>query len=263
MSSKLAQKTAALASNSQPIAGVVVAAPETKFSHPLRSGQSSSGQSSSVAFYPPGTLAGDANCFGSTGQAVTGQTVTGQTTAGRLPAGMHLPAGMYVFPTPAGAGNPLNELIVGLAKAFSVQLAASIHPHVGTGVRAGWIVFGAVSLFKRASQENIPWHEVALEGGELAVDALATANAALPNDFQFSADWTEGAGLLLAATKHAADGGDANQFVFNKAIDQTLPAELARKFVSLAIAAQHPDPKFGALSVIPIDIKSPPLRRPA
>lgn len=222
-STKLAQKTVASKTQDQPLSGVIVAVPETKFSH-----------------WVPGS-----------------QNTTGVAMPGRLPEGI------YVFPAQPGAKDPLNAVIAGLAKTLSVQLASSIHPHLGTGVRAGWVVFGAISLFDRVSSGGIPWHEVAVEGGELAVEAFGAASATLPDDFQLGPEWTEGAGLLLEATKHVAGGGDANQFVFEKTLDQSLSGEVTRKFISLAIAAQNPDPTFKALTASPIGVKVEPLRRSA
>ena len=163
--------------------------------------------------------------------------------------------GMYVFPASPHASDPLKSEIAGLAKMMSVQLAAGLHPHLGTGVRAGWLVVGAISLLGRVKENDLPWIEVALEGGELAIETLNVASSVLPESVQFNTDWTEGTSILLQATKHASEGGDASQFVMAKTLDQSMPLEYTRKLLSLALAAQHPNSELERVKAKKIDVK--------
>lgn len=172
----------------------------------------------------------------------------------------HVAEGIYVFPTKPDRSDPVGAAMLGaqvssVLKLITEQLGTAVHPHLGTGVRAGWIAVGAMSLFNRAKAGELAWHQVALEGGGLAVDALLAADDAIAGDTRLGGDWAEGVGFLLEAAKDACDGGDTNQFVMDKVIDQSLPAACTHKLLSLALASQSPADEFSALKATPMKVQ--------
>lgn len=171
-----------------------------------------------------------------------------------LGPGGHVDGAMYVFRAKAAASDPLASEVAELAKKLSTSLADQVHPHLGTGLRIGWTVVGAISLLNRASSGNLAWHEVALRGGQLGLDAYCAANSALPDAYQWNTDWCEGVSCLIEATQHVSSGGDAQQFVLSKAVEQPTAVEPLQQLLSMAVAAEHPHADYSFAAANPIDV---------
>ena len=162
--------------------------------------------------------------------------------------------GVYVVPTSNMANSAWMNQLSGIAKNISVEVASRIHPHLGTGVRAGWVVVGALSLLEQARDGTVPWHKIALKSGELALESWGLASPALPDGIQLADHWADGLGFLIEATAEAADGNDVGEFVFEKALDQSPPVEFTRQVCSLVAAAHSSQPQFASFVAEPIEV---------
>ena len=215
----------------------------TKLAVPRRPAQTSAEDVAGVVVAVPGKSMFQNNVLGSQG----GQFHSGADLERFDP-------GVYVIPKSNLADSALIGQISGLAKKISIELSSQIHPQLGTGVRAGWIVFGALSLLEQARGGSVPWHKVALKSGELALETWDLASPALPGSVQLAEHWADGLGLLIEATDEAADGNDVGAFVFEKTLDQSAPIEITRQLCSLVAAAQNPQPQFASVFAEPIAV---------
>jgi hypothetical protein len=171
--------------------------------------------------------------------------------------------GMYVYPAGPDESDPFASEILGIAKTLSIQLASQLHPHLGSSVRAGWVLAGAYSLLTRAKQEPLTWLEVALEGGTLTMESYAAASSVLPESLQLDVTWSEGTSCLIEAAKHLGDDGDAHQFVVGQTLNQSPSIGHMRTLLSLALAAQHPNSQVNNVSAKPIDVSVKPSSQTA